>query len=169
VLAIPVYAQLAREQPANVAEAMGGPTRPPEIERLRNVGWIAPGLATLLGVLALIAVAHALITTARRRRRELAVLKALGFDRRQVRATLAWQATTLAVVGLVVGVPLGIVAGRFAWLAVAGRIGVGSNVAVPVLAIGLLVPATIAAVNLVGWLPARVASRTRTSVALAAE
>jgi FtsX-like permease family len=169
VLAIPAFAKTARAVPFNLGDAIGGPDRPPEIDRLRTTGWIAPVLAILMSVLALIGVAQALITTARRRRHELAVLKALGFDRRQVRATLAWQATTLAVVGLVVGVPLGIVVGRFAWLTVADKIGVGRTVVVPVLAVAVLVPATVVLVNLVAALPARVASRTRTSVALAAE
>jgi hypothetical protein len=89
VLAIPAFAAEAHATPQIIAEAIGGPTRPPEIDRLRNTVWIAPALAGLMSVLALIALAHALVTTARRRRHELAVLKALGFDRAQVRVTLA--------------------------------------------------------------------------------
>ena len=53
----------------------------------------------------------ALVSSLRRRRRELAVLKTLGFSRRQVRATVAWQASTVAAVGLVVGIPLGLLVG----------------------------------------------------------
>ena len=87
------------------------PPVPSEIARLRQIGWLPTALALLLGTLGLIAVGHALVTAVRRRRREFAVLKTLGFDRRQVRATVGWQATTLAVIGLVPGVPLGLLAG----------------------------------------------------------
>jgi hypothetical protein len=44
----------------------------------------------------------------RRRRRDLALLKALGFTRRQISATIAWQATSTVAVGLLIGVPVGI-------------------------------------------------------------
>ena len=55
----------------------------------------------------------------RRRRRDFAVLKTLGFDRGQVRATVAWQATTLAALGVALGVPLGIVIGDAVWRLIA--------------------------------------------------
>jgi hypothetical protein len=69
----------------------------------------------------------------------------------------------------VIGVPSGIVVGRFAWLAVAGRIGVGPSVAVPLVTVATLIPAAVLLVNLVASLPARAAARVRTSLALAAE
>src|SRR5439155_7482485 len=55
-------------------------------------------LAALLGTLAVATLAHLLVTSIRRRRRDLAVLKTLGFSSGQVRSTVAWQATTLASV-----------------------------------------------------------------------
>jgi predicted lysophospholipase L1 biosynthesis ABC-type transport system permease subunit len=151
------------------AEAVGGPTRPPEIDRMRHVAWFLPTLAVLMCVLALIAVAHALVTTARRRRRELALLKAIGFKRGQVRATLEWEASTLAIVGIVLGIPAGVVVGRLAWSLVAHNIGVATTVALPALELALVVPATLLIVNAVAYFPARAAARTRTSVALAVE
>ncbi len=66
-------------------QGVAGPTRPPEVQRLRQIDWFPPVLALLLALLALVAIAHTLITTAHRRRSELAVLKTLGFERRQVR------------------------------------------------------------------------------------
>ncbi len=150
-------------------EAVGGPTRPPEIDRLRHVAWFLPALAILMCALALIAVAHALITAARRRRYELAVLKALGFERGQVRTTLAWQASALASAGIVFGIPAGLIVGRLAWSLVARNLGVATTVALPALALAIVVPATLLLVNVVAYPPARAAARTRTSVALAAE
>jgi ABC-type antimicrobial peptide transport system permease subunit len=166
-----VRARLIRQggDPSLATEAVGGPTRPPEIDRIRNVAWFLPTLAVLICVLALIAVAHALITTARRRRHELAVLKAIGFTRGQVRATLAWEASTLAIVGIVFGVPAGVVVGRLAWSLVADNLGVATTVALPALALVLVIPATLLLVNAVAYFPARTAARTRTSATLAAE
>jgi len=119
--------------------------------------------------LALVAVGHALVTTAHRRRSELAVLKTLGFERRQVRATLAWQATALAIVGLVFGLPLGILVGNVVWRHVAGSLGILPVAIVPVVAVALTVPCVMAIVNLVGFGPARTAARTWPAEALTAE
>ena len=120
-------------------------------------------------MLALLAVGHALVTSVRRRRRELAVLKTLGFDRRQVRATIAWQATTLAIVGLVIGIPAGIIIGNLVWRLVADGLGVAANASIPLLAILLTIVCAIAAVNLIAFFPARAAARTRPAVTLRSE
>src|SRR5512132_3144824 len=61
-----------------------------------------PAVMVILGTMA-----HTLITSVQRRRRDLAVLKTLGFVRGQVAATIAWQATTFAVVALCLGLPFG--------------------------------------------------------------
>ena len=119
--------------------------------------------------MALVAVGFALVTAVRRRRRDLAVLKTLGFDRRQVRVTVAWHATTVAAIGLLVGIPLGMAVGRFVWRAVADELGVSAEPTWPVLAIALLVPAAVLAVNLVAAVPARRAARTRPAVVLRSE
>lgn len=127
-------------------------------------------LATLLGALALVAVGHALVTGVRRRRRELALLKTLGFDRGQVRATVAWQATTLAAVGLVVGIPIGLIVGSVVWRLVAeGLGGVSTTATVPALVVFLVIPAVLLLVNLTAYFPARTAAQTRPAVALRSE
>jgi hypothetical protein len=79
-----------------------------------------------LGALATVAVAHAVVFAIRRRARG-----AVGFERRDVRATIAYQATTLGLIGLVVGVPVGIGVGRVVWGAVADSLGVTSVLTVP--------------------------------------
>ena len=100
------------------------------------------------------------MTAVRRRRGELAVLKTLGFSRHQVRATIAWQASTVAWVGLVIGLPLGLVAGRVVWLAVADELGVSTDPTWPVLGVLLLVPAAFLAVNVIALFPADRAANT---------
>jgi putative ABC transport system permease protein len=146
-----------------------GPAPPPEINRLRLIRWFPPSLALLLAVLGLVAVGHALVVAVHRRRRELGVLKTLGFERGQVRATVAWQATTLAAIGLVIGVSAGLVAGHLAWQHVADAIGVSPASPFPVLALAITIPVTLVAVNLLAALPARAAARTRPAMALQAE
>jgi hypothetical protein len=146
-----------------------GPSVPVEVGRLRQVGWLPASLAALLSVLALLAVGHSLVTGVRRRRRDLAVLKTLGFDRRQVRATVASQATTIATIGLVVGIPAGLVVGNLVWRRVADGLGISPTGVVPILALLVAVPTVLALVNLTAFLPARAAARIRPAVALRSE
>ena len=44
----------------------------------------------------------------------MALLKTLGFTRRQLAATVAWQASVITVIGSIVGTP-GVVIGRWLW------------------------------------------------------
>jgi ABC-type lipoprotein release transport system permease subunit len=150
-------------------EGVSGPVRPPEVDRLRNIGWVPPLVAALVALLALVAIAHTLTTTTRRRRHDLAVLRALGFERRQVRSTLAWQATTIATIGLVVGIPLGVVVGSVVWRRVAESIGITATPDYPILALLLIVPGVLLLVNLVGLWPSSAAARNAPGVALTVE
>ena len=131
--------------------------------------WLPAILAALLAVLALVAVVHALVTAVRRRRHELALLRAIGFDRLQVRATVAYQATTLGTIGLVLGLPLGVIGGSLLWRLVADGLGVADSPSIPVPAILVSIPAVLLVVNLIAYGPARSAGRVRTGVALQAE
>jgi ABC-type lipoprotein release transport system permease subunit len=150
-------------------QGVAGPKLPPELDRLRQIDWFPLTLSALLAVLATIAVGHALLAGAQRRRRELALLKTLGFDRRQVRATVACQAMTLATVGLIVGIPAGLLIGSLVWRFVANGLGISTAAFVPALGFVLTVPAALAVVNLIGFFPGRAAARTRPAVALASE
>jgi ABC-type antimicrobial peptide transport system permease subunit len=104
-------------------------------------------------------VGNTLITSVGRRRRDLAVLKTIGLTPRQVASVIAWQATTFSFVALIVGLPLGIVAGRWAWNLVASNIGSATPPFVPVLAIILVVPAVVAVCNIMAAVPGWVAAR----------
>ena len=85
--------------------------RPSDIVGYESVDRIPLVLAGLLALLAVASATHALFMTIRRRRRDLAVFKTLGFTRGQVSASIAWQATTIGVLALLVGIPLGLIAG----------------------------------------------------------
>ena len=103
------------------------------------------------------------------RRRELAVFKTLGFVRRQVRSTVACQATTTVAVALVVGVPLGIIAGRWVWTRFADDLGIVAVPVVPVLPVVLTALLALVAANLIAAAPAAIAARTRPALVLRAE
>ena len=140
-----------------------------EVRNLQRVGGLPGLLAGLVALLALAMMTHTLVTSVRRRRRDLAVLKTLGFVRRQVSATVAWQATTLAVVALALGLPLGLAAGRWAWQVTAAALGVSSGTVVPLPAILAVAAGTVVAANLVAAVPGRAASRLRPAAALRSE
>src|SRR5215831_18805625 len=105
----------------------------------------------------------------RRRRRELALLKALGMTRGQVRAVIAWQTTLTLLIAIGVGGPLGIACGRLAWHAFAGSLGVVPIVEVPAAALAGGLAALVLAGNLLAALPAAVAARTRPGAVLRSE
>ena len=111
------------------------PTKPSDLVDLGRVGGLPSVIAGLLAIMAIATLAHALFSSARRRRRELAILKVLGFRRRQVSAAVAWQALVVAAIAVVVGVPLGIAAGRWGWELFAQRLGVPDQPVTPFVAI----------------------------------
>jgi hypothetical protein len=148
---------------------VAGIRKPSDILSYERVRTTPIVLAIVLALLALATVAHALVTAVRRRRREFAMLETLGFTRRQVSASVAWQATTVAVIALAVGVPLGIVLGRAGWTALANDLGTVPEPVVPIVGILLAVPVVIALVNLVAFVPGRLASRISPAVVLREE
>ena len=89
----------------------------------------------------------------------LAILKTVGFVRHQVIGVVAWQATSIGLAALVLGLPVGAAAGRWAWNTVAAEIGSASPPVVPLLALSVLVPAVLVVVNLIAGIPAWSASR----------
>jgi hypothetical protein len=143
--------------------------RPAELDAYAAVRWSPSLLAGLLAILAVFTLGHSLVSSVRRRRRDLAVLKTLGFVRSQVSASVAWQATTFAGIAVLFGLPLGLVAGRWAWSTFARGLGVDPTVATPLLAVALTVPLALIAANLMAAIPARTAGATRPATALRSE
>lgn len=150
-------------------KSLDGPAVPDDVRRLEQVDAFPPLLGAVLLVLALLAVGHALVTGVRHRRRDLALLKSLGFTQRQVFSTVAWQASTIATLGILLGIPLGIATGRVAWGLVAGNLGVATDAVVGAVAVLVIIPAALVVANVVAALPARAAARTRPAVVLRAE
>ncbi len=116
------------------------------------------GMATLL---------HLLVVTVPRRRRDMGILKSLGFLNHQIGATVYWQATTVAAVGLVIGIPLGVAAGRLTWNAFAQNIGVVPVSVVDADVILLLGLGALVVANLLAIGPALAVSKARSGRLLA--
>jgi FtsX-like permease family len=146
-----------------------GVVRPVQIIDYRGVGSTPIVLAGGLALGAIIALGLTLAASVRRRRRDLALLKALGFGQRQLIAAISWQSTVDAVVGIVFGLPLGIVAGRELWTLFARNINAVPDPTVPVLAVILVGVGTLVFTNLVAVFPGLSAARTSTALVLRAE
>jgi predicted lysophospholipase L1 biosynthesis ABC-type transport system permease subunit len=147
----------------------GRATLPSAVIELGRLRVLPLSLAIFFAFLAIATVAHALVTTVRRRRHDLAVMRSFGFTARQSRVAIAWQATLLAAAGVVVGVPLGIIVGRAIWRGLANSYPV---VYVPPLALAvvlLVIPLAILVVNAIAVGPGRAAARIRPAEALRVE
>jgi hypothetical protein len=158
--------RLGREFPGKMTMT---PRPHPDIRNLQRVTGLLSLLAALVALLALGTMTHTLVTSIRRRRRDLAVLKTLGLVRRQVRVTVAWEATTFAVLALGVGLPLGIAAGRWAWQLTSTQLGVDLDPAVPLLAIAAVTAGAILAANLAAAVPGWVAGHLQPATVLHTE
>lgn len=164
-----LYALAARLGCPATSCAVTSDQRPGDI---RDYAAIRDTPLVLGGVLALLAVGtlmYVLVTSVHRRRRDLAVLKTLGLVRSQVLRVVAWQATTLAAAALFIGLPLGVLAGRWAWALFAGSAGVSPLAEVPVLLVLAAIPATLILANVIAAGPAWNAARVRPAAILRTE
>ena len=107
------------------------PVRPPvvvDVEAMQRVP------ALLAGVLALAmsaSVVAGVTSGTNGRRRELAILRALGGSPGQVRASVRWHALAVVGTGLVIGLPLGVALGRSVYTAFARSLGATPDPLVP--------------------------------------
>jgi hypothetical protein len=157
-----LIARLGGHRPDLVLSQSVGPVSiPQELTNLGNVAKLPTVLSIFLALLAVAALSFVLVTSSRSRRLELAVLRAVGLGARASRLIVYWQATAIAVVGIVIGVPLGIVLGRWAWQQVTLRVPLVDVPPLALVVVGLTVPIALVLANAVAVLPARsVLSRT---------
>jgi ABC-type lipoprotein release transport system permease subunit len=146
-----------------------GQGKPTDILNFGRVEGTPYILGAILAALSLATLTHLLLSATRRKRRDLAILKTLGFVRRQVRSAVGWQATTLIVISLAVGIPLGIAVGRWIWTLFADELGVVVEPQIPWLGVVLLVPIAVVVANVIARWPARIAARTPAATVLRSE
>jgi hypothetical protein len=149
--------------------AVVGVQRPAEIVNYRTIGATPIFLVSGLAIGAVTALALTLVASVRQRRRDLALLKTLGFTQRQLAAAVAWQSSVNAVVGIIVGLPIGIIVGRWLWVLFARQIYAVPEPSVPVLSVVVIAIGALVLANVVAAIPARIAARTPTALMLRAE
>jgi hypothetical protein len=133
---------------------------PAEIENYRTIGIIPDLLALALALGAIVALGLTLIASVNRRRRDLALLRTLGFTGRQLLSAVAWQASVAGAIGAFFGIPLGIVVGRWLWTLFANNIYAVPRPTVPFIPLVIVALSALVLANLVAALPGRSAART---------
>ena len=123
----------------------------------------------LLSLFAAATLVHLLAVSVARRRREAGLLKALGFLGRQVAFAVSWQTTTIALAGIVIGVPAGVATGRILWRSLASNLGALAVPVVTIPAIAVVASGTLLIANVLAIGPALAASRSRPASLLRAE
>jgi hypothetical protein len=126
-------------------------------------------LAVVLAAAMVLSVWATVQASTRRRRRDLAMMKALGMTRRQVRAIVLWQSSTMLVISAVVGLVLGWAAGRLVWSAFTSSLGVLPVTVLPLGVVLLGVLILLVAGNALTALPAELAARTPSASLLRSE
>jgi putative ABC transport system permease protein len=116
-------------------------------------------LGVLLAVAGLGVLVHVQYVVSRGRRRELAVLRTLGFRGTQVAGAVAIQAVVLVVLAFLIGAPIGLLVGRWAWTATADRLGVKAESVLPWTGLIIALAVSVALAALASVVPAYQAAR----------
>jgi ABC-type lipoprotein release transport system permease subunit len=139
--------------------AVRSPQPPTALSNVGRINQLPTVLAGLLAAAAAAMLGHALITTIRRSRRDFAVLRTLGFVRRQVLSSVLAQSTCLVAIGVLIGLPLGFAVGTWQWHRFASQVGFVPTAPVAPGTMILVIPLMLALANLVALIPARSAIR----------
>jgi hypothetical protein len=86
-----------------------------------------------------------------------------------VTGAIAWQATLVAVAAAVVGIPFGLIGGRWGWRLIADRAGLQSISTTPLVVVALAAAVAVVVANLIALWPAMQSARHRLADALRAE
>jgi hypothetical protein len=139
------------------------PTRIRDLQRIRIIPAV---MAAVLALVAVASLAHLLVIGVRDRRRELALLRTLGFTGRQLHATVSWQASVIALTALLIGAPLGLALGHAVWRRFADSLHVAAQAATPWSWLLVVAVVTLVVANVVAALPGQSAARATPAVTL---
>ena len=105
-----------------------GPEFAPDPElKLDAIDAVPSVVAALTVTMAVVVLGYVLVLTISARRRDLAILRVLGFSRGQLLTAVGWQGTIYAFLVLAIGVPIGVLVGRVMWRYYARRARRGSG------------------------------------------
>ena len=142
--------------------------RPAQIANLWRVRWLPLLGAVTVALLGAVLVWYTLAAAARARAREIAVLRSLGMTPDGIRSIVVWQGLLIAGSMLVLGVPIGLVSGAFAWRSIAQPMGVDSHAVVSPLVV-LVLPVVVGISVLAAYMSARRDRRASVASVLRAE
>jgi hypothetical protein len=145
------------------------PEAPGTLIQLGAMTGLLVALGAFLAGLGIAGLVHFLAVSVRRRRRDFAVLRSLGFIRRDVGFSVSWQAVTVAALGVLAGIPLGVVVGRWAWLAAIRSVGMIDTPSVPLGQLTLVACAAVGGAAVLGVVPGWLAARRRPAEGLRSE
>ncbi len=137
-----------------------------DIAQVAGTPRIAGGL---FGLTSAAVLAHSVISSGRKRRRELATCRAIGMTARQATSASVWQAMTSALVAIVAAIPLGAAAGTGLWALYASSLGVKVETFTSLRQIAVVVAAGLVGAALVAFGPAWRAARRATAATLRTE
>ncbi|MGI9624339.1 MAG: FtsX-like permease family protein [Acidimicrobiales bacterium] len=158
---------LLAQWPASIEWFEGA--EPTEVSQAESAIPLLLGTAFVSVLAVAVLIAQGRLSHIRQNRAAYGLLDAVGFTRRQVASTVAWQAVIVSVATLLIGLPLGLVGGRLWWSSFSDQLGVlGTSDIDPtlVLVISFLVVAAATAVSLI---PAVWVGRTSTASVLGQE
>jgi putative ABC transport system permease protein len=129
---------------------------------------VIAGLNAVLFTIAGINLLSSQLLSIRERRRDFAVLKSVGFTPSQIVAAVFSGSAVIALAGVAIGIPLGLVASRvvFDILSNAAGIGTGVGVLPGVWWLAPLVPIALIVAAIASAIPARIASNLQVAEAL---
>lgn len=139
------------------------------VRSLRNVRQLPVVLVALLGVMAAAALVHRLVTSSRSMRRDLAVLRSMGFTDSQFVQSGGSQGAAVSALALVGAVPAGLICATVVWRLIAEYLVVVPRPIIPTGVVVAIIAATLVLGAAVGILLALRASRIRASALLRVE
>ncbi|MEO8694153.1 MAG: FtsX-like permease family protein [Acidimicrobiales bacterium] len=160
---------IGRIMSENGAADVGESTVPAAIQNLGRVRAIPYLLAALLGTLAVLTVAHVMLTSMNNRRRDIAIVRCLGADRSWITRAVHWQATSFIVLPLLIGTPVGLIVGQVVFRSFADSVGAVNGASRPFLLVAAIVVGLTLLANLAAAVPARRARRLAPATLLQSE
>jgi hypothetical protein len=168
--------RLGIEQAPVIASLVGAtasepvePFVPSAIVNIERVRFIPFALAGVLAVLMSLTLGHVMMTSVLNRRRDHAVFRSLGAGRRWVALVVHWHATAFTMLAVVLGIPVGVVAGRLIFNVFARNMGVVDDAAIPAATISVGSILLVGLANVVASISVRQAARIGPAQLLRAE